>query len=134
MAQSSTGHDDASIVIGWLVRVSLCLVVVGVVCFDLLSVVTARITVEDDADAAARAAAQTWHDTHDLNVSYASAVIAATQANGADTVPAAVFRIAADGSVSLSVERTAPTVVAVHIPFLRDYTAVAAAGHAAPDL
>ena len=51
-----TGRDSGSIVLGWLTKLVVVLLLVGVVLFDFVSVGVARMTASDDANTAAQAA------------------------------------------------------------------------------
>lgn len=101
--------DAGGIVLGWLVRVALVLAVVGVLAFDGLSVLVAEMGVEDEAGRAARSASSTWSDTHDVRQAYTTAE--ASLGSSASAIVPGTFRVTPDGTVSLRVERTAPTLV-----------------------
>ncbi len=102
-------RDDAgSIVFGWLGRVALTLTVLGVVAFEVLSIVIARVSIEDVGRTAADQALTAYNDTHDSYQAYSVADAYATQ-NGAVLVKKS-FTITPD-SVSFELKKTAPTLL-----------------------
>lgn len=128
----SSREDAGGIVIGFLLKIALTLVVVGVVCFDLVSVGVSRVALEDQAATAARSAATQWRDSHNLQAAIDAAQVTAAEADPGNLVEPNSFAVDADGSVSLSVSRTARTFVAHHVPQLRDWIRLDAIGKAAP--
>lgn len=116
--------DRGDIVVGWLVRVIALLAVVGVMSFDALSVLSARLSVEDQAAAAARAAADTWSTTHVAQTAFDSAWRSAAEANPTNDVDVASFRIDPSGAAHVTVSREAPTFVMRMIPQLRELAVV----------
>jgi hypothetical protein len=106
---SRLGRDEAgSIVFGWLGRVALTLTVLGVVAFEVLSIVTVRVSVQDIGQTAADQALTTYNTTHDPYQAYMAADAYATE-NGAVLVKK-TFAITND-SVSFELEKTAPTLL-----------------------
>jgi hypothetical protein len=103
--------DRGDIVVGWLVRVMVSVAVVGVLLFDVISVGAAKMSVTDQASTAARAASDNWLNHHDQQAAFDAAWQAATQANPANTVDTHGFRVEQNGTVHLTVDRTAPTLV-----------------------
>ena len=51
------GTDAGTIVVGWLVKVALVLMILGISTFDAIAVGSAHLTTSDDANTAASAAA-----------------------------------------------------------------------------
>jgi hypothetical protein len=117
---------DGAIVLGWLARVSLVLLVGGLVLVDAVSYGVTRLTLTDDAASAAAAASRQFAETHDPASSYAAAVTAALEEHGDSSVPADGFHIDVDGSVTVHVVRTAHTLVARYIPIAQDWMVVRA--------
>lgn len=120
--------DRGDIVLGWLSRVVVVLALLGIVAFDALSVGIARVSAEDDAGAAARAASEAWRERADVQQAYEAAVAVATE-HGEQIAPDD-FRIEADGTVHLTVTRTATTLVLYRVGPLAKYADISAAGTA----
>ncbi|HET8615017.1 MAG TPA: hypothetical protein VFL94_05790 [Actinomycetales bacterium] len=104
-------RERGDIVVGWLVRVVATLAVVGVLLFDAISVGTATMSVTDQASEAARVASTDWLAHHDQQSAFDAAWTAATQANATNTVDTHTFRVEKNGTVHLTMHRTAPTLV-----------------------
>lgn len=113
--------DAGGIVVGWLLRISAVLAVIGLIAFDGISIVTVRFALEDDGNQAARSASDTWERTHDIRAALASAQQTAAESNAANVVVPTSLRIDPDGTAHLTIKREASTIVAVHIPPLRRY-------------
>jgi len=122
--------DRGDIVLGWLTKVSLVLALLGVVGFDGLSLVQARVSVVDTAEHAAVAARDSWQDTHNVQLAYAEAQSVAAKSGG--TVPAQEMVIEPDGTVRLVVHKTARTFVLRHLSKLNTVTNVTGHGRAQP--
>jgi Tfp pilus assembly protein PilW len=116
--------DRGDIVLGWLTKLVVTLSVLGVVGFDLISLVTTRFQAEDHAQAAARAAAQVYRAPTDLQAAYDAAV--AEVAEHGDVVDAQTFAIGADGAVTLTLHRTASTLLVEKVSPVRHWTDVRA--------
>ncbi len=115
-------RDRGDIVVGWLVRVVVGVAVVGVILFDAISVGAAKMSVTDQAVEAARAASDNWLNHHDQQAAFDAAWRAATAANAANRVDTTTFRVEPNGTVHLTLERTAPTLV-LHLVGPLDYWA-----------
>lgn len=124
--------DRGDIVLGWLTRVTLALTLLGVVAYDGISVGVARLSVEDTASAASRAAGAEWRTSRDVQRAYDAAVTHALEEDPHSFLPVDTFRVEADGSVRLSVERTAQTLVLRHIGPLAHWAHVRTVGSASP--
>ena len=88
----------------------------------------ARFSTQDDAKVVARAAAQA---VRGQPLSQQTATIAYREAESTAlrfgaTVARKDFTVHRDGRVTLTLERTVPTLVFDHLPFLRDTTAISA--------
>lgn len=112
--------DRGDIVLGWLTRVVALLGVLGVAGFDAVSLVGTRFAAEDHARTAARAAATAFEQTRVAQTAY-DAALGEVLTSG-DTIDPAGFTAAQDGSVTLTLRRTAPTLVVDRIPPLRPWT------------
>ncbi|GAB2678429.1 hypothetical protein [Thalassiella azotivora] len=118
--------DTGDIVLGWLTRLVVAFAVLGLVLFDLLSVVTARLSVEDHAVLVARESSERYRATGDLQATYQHAVTVAADADVHDVVPAEEFRVGRDGSVTVTVRRTATTLVTERIGWIDHWATVEA--------
>lgn len=116
--------DRGDIVLGWLTRLVATLAVLGVLAFDAISLGSTRFSVEDDAQTAARAAVEVYRDSKDVQRAY-DAALAELGDSGA-TVDAPTFAVAQDGSITLTVRTTAPTLVLEKVPPLRDWAETSA--------
>jgi Tfp pilus assembly protein PilV len=111
--------DRGDIVLGWLTKLVVVLGVLGVVGFDLISLGSTRFQAEDHAQAAARAAVESYRSGQDLQAAYDAAV--AEVAPHGDTVEASTFTVDPQGQVTLTLHRTAPTMVVEKVAPLRHW-------------
>jgi hypothetical protein len=116
------GSDRGDVVLGWLTKLVVTLSVLGVVGFDLVSLGAARLQAEDHAQSAVRAASSAYRTPTDLQAAYDAA--AAEVAEHGDTIDPRSFTVAPDGAVTLTLHRTAATMVVEKIGPLRDWTQV----------
>ena len=116
--------DRGDIVLGWMTRVVAVLAVLGVLGFDAVSLVSARFTAEEHAQSAAREAASTFSRSPAPQTAY-DAALAQVMGSG-DTIDPASFAVGQDGSVTLTLQRTAPTLVLERIPPLRSWATMRA--------
>jgi hypothetical protein len=114
------------ITITWLVVV---LGVIGVFVFDVVSVVSSRVSAENDAQNAAYAASSEWHTTPNVEDAYQAAVKSLTDSPAERIVPSS-FSIAPDGTVHLVVRRRIQTMLLGHIGPLRHLTIAVESGDA----
>ena len=101
--------DRGDIVLGWLTKLVATLAVLGVLGFDLISLGAARFQAEDHAQAAVRAANEAYRSTPDLQAAY-DAALAEVVEHG-DTIDPQTFAVAPDGTITLTLHRTASTMV-----------------------
>ena len=127
-ARSSDVPDRGDIVVGWLVRVVVSVAVAGVLMFDLVSVGAAKMSVTDQASMAARAASDDWLIHHNQQSAFDTAWANATEANPTNTVDTRTFKVAQNGTVRLTVHRTAPTLVLRLVGPLNHWADVAGEG------
>lgn len=106
--------DTGDVIVSWLVRLVVVLATVGVLIFDALSVGSSRLSIEDHAATAARAAADSWAATHNKQTAFTSAWESATQADAGNQADPKSFLIDPDGQAHVSLSREAPTLV-VHL-------------------
>lgn len=121
--------DRGSIVVGWLTKLVVLFAVLGLLGHDAVKIVVANFAAADDAGVAASAAADTYAAKKDIRAAYAAAVDAV--AGKGDTVATEGFTVAADGRVTLTVERTPTTLWMKHVGPLKKYTIVRQSGSGA---
>jgi hypothetical protein len=121
-------RDTGDIVLGWLTKLVVVLSVVGLIAFDGISIATARLSVEDQATAAAREASRAFQQTRNVQAAYDTAVATAVEADPLNAVPPGAFRAQQDGTVTLVVQRTATTLVLQHIKWIADWADVSGEG------
>ena len=114
--------DRGDIVLGWLTKLVATLAVLGVVGFDLVALGATRFQAEDHAQAAVRAANETWKSSKDLQAAYESAL--AEAAEHGDRIDPQTFTIASDGAITLTLQRTAATVLVEKVGPLRGWAQV----------
>ena len=124
--------DSGDIILGWMVRLVAVLAVVGVLSFDALSIGSGRVSIQDQASTAARAAADRWAVSHNAQSAFDSAWSSATADNSANEIDPKSFSIDPSGDVQLTVTREVPTFVVRLIAPLRAWAHVQAVGVAKP--
>lgn len=105
--------DRGDIVLGWLTKLVVVLAVLGVIGFDLVALGVGRLQAEDRATAAARAAAGAWSGDKDVQAAYEAALARLAEEGGGvdDTIDPGSFTVAPDGTVTLTLRHTAPTLI-----------------------
>lgn len=121
---SASSPDTGDVIIGWIVRLVAILAAVGVLTFDALSVGSSRLSIEDHAATAARAAADTFASTHNKQNAFDSAWASATEANGSNKVDPKSFQIDPKGQAHVTLTREAPTFVVRLVAPLRHWAEV----------
>ena len=111
--------DRGDIVLGWLTKVVAVLAVLGILGFDAISLGAARFQAEDHAQHAARAAAESYRHSKDLQTAYDAAVTEVLEYG--DSIDPQTFSVAPDGTVTLTLLRVAPTMVIEKIGPARDW-------------
>jgi hypothetical protein len=107
--------DSGGIVLGWITRLALFFSVAGLALFDAISIGSTATTVSDQGSYAALQASEVWLQSKSVQKAYDAAVVAATEQNPADVVATKDFLIDEDGTVHLTVSRTATTLVVYRI-------------------
>jgi hypothetical protein len=118
------GDDRGDALMGWLLKIAVVLGVVGIALFDAISIGSTSVTIADQGSYAARAASEVWQQNKDLQETYAAAVVAAQEENAENSVATKDFRVDEDGTVHLTVTRTAPTIVVRRIGPLQKWARV----------
>ena len=114
--------DRGDIVLGWLTKLVATLAVLGVLGFDAVSLGAARFQAEDHAQAAVRAANDAFRGSQDLQAAYDAAL--AEVAEHGDTIDPQTFTVAPDGTITLTLQRTAPTMLVEKVGPARDWAEV----------
>ena len=94
--------------------------------FDGLSIGVAHVSTLDDADSAALSASRAWAQNHDAHAALDAAEQSASQ-HGESVLPD-TLRIAADGTVTVAITRTATTLLLAHVHQLHSWTVVKETG------
>jgi hypothetical protein len=116
--------DRGDIVLGWLTKLVVVLALVGVTGFDLVALAVGRLQAEDRAAAAANAAVSAWGSgSKDVQAVYDAALsrLAEDGDGGADTIDPASFTVAPDGTVTLTLTHTAPTLLLEKVSAVRSW-------------
>lgn len=110
---------------GWFTRVLVVLAVLAVLGFDGVSILSAHLSAQDDANNAASDAAAAWSDSHDPGKALAAAEGALS--HGETIVPGSL-QISSSGATTLKVARGTRTLVAHDIGFLKGETSFVVTG------
>ena len=116
--------------LGWLTKLALVLSVLGVVLFDGAALVQAEFSTADAASTAAREAAAAYRATPAVQAAYDAAF--ASVAERGDTVGTEDFRVAPDGTVTLTLHHHATTLLLEKVGPLRRFTTVTVTGTGRP--
>jgi hypothetical protein len=103
--------DAGGIVLGWLTRLVVIFSLVALALFDAISIASTAMTVADQGSSAAQAASDVWQSSKSVQTTYDAAVAAAAAENSANVVATKDFKVDADGTVHLTVSRTATTLI-----------------------
>jgi hypothetical protein len=114
--------DRGGIVLGWMTKLIVVLSLTGLVGYDLVSLGASRLKAEDSAQAAARAAVEAYTGPKDLQAAYDAALNEVM--SGGDRIDPASFAFAPDGTVSLTLHSTTPTLLVRKVSALRQYAEV----------
>jgi hypothetical protein len=125
----TNGNDRGAVRLVTVTRLVVVLAIIGVFGYDVFSVMSSRIGTENDAQTAAFAASQAYHDdSNNLPDAYAAAVN--SLAGKGETVLTKDFTVDTDGTIHLLVQSTAHTIVLSHVGPLRHFTQVTEHGDA----
>ena len=121
MANSRHRCDEGGIVTGWLLKVTLALMVLGILAYDGVSLAYTKVATSDDARYIAQGASeaivlQRADDEHAIKAAEDRAESRGVTLGAKDIV------IAEDGSVRVHVTKTANTLIASRFGALDKYT------------
>jgi hypothetical protein len=105
--------DAGDVVIGWLTRVAVIVLVIGLIGFEALSIMVTKIQLGDTATSAGSTALSTYGGSHSVSIAYQQAQAVAV-ADGA-TIVQKTFRFNVDGSVEFTIRKTANTILVQHL-------------------
>lgn len=125
-------RDRGDVVLGWLVKLVLALGVVGVLAFDGLSIVTTSLTLEDQAVSAAREGTDVLERTPTVEAAFDAALASALASDGLNELAPDDVHVTPDGTVTLTLRRTAPTLVLHYTRWSRAWADRSATAGAAP--
>jgi Tfp pilus assembly protein PilX len=123
----SLREDRGAMRLVTLTRLVVILGIIGVLGYDTFACMSTRVSTENDAQNAAFAASQAWHNTQNIDQAYQAAVTEVAN-NPGETVEQTGFTVDPDGTVHLILDRTAKTIVFAHIGFLKHWTAASEHG------
>ena len=125
-------RDRGDLVLGWLIKLSVTLGVIGLLLFDGVSVVVAKVGVQDDASLAAREASDAADRGADVQGAYDAAVEALADQGSPSVVQTSTFTIGPDATATVTTTRTASTFFLKHIGLLDEWVQASATATAAP--
>lgn len=123
-------NDRGDIVLGWLTKLVAGLAILGLIGFDAISLGLARFQAEDHAQVAARAASADFRSSKNLQAAYDAAL--AEVAEYGDSIDPQSFTVTPEGAVTLTLHRTASTMIVEKIGPLRDWAEVSRTVSATP--
>jgi len=134
MAQDMTAGVSGSgerggIVLGWLMRVTIALLVMGVLAFDVFSLAYTNVTTVDDAGIVAGTGAQTLMENPG-DIQSAQEVSVAQAADLGVRMRSKDWWVDEQGEVHVTVTRDAKTLALHYVPPLEKYLTVRAVGTA----
>jgi hypothetical protein len=122
MACSGPAAERGSIVLGWLTRLTLMLTFLGLIAFEVLSIVVTRVQIQDDGFTIGQAAISSYQQHGNPALALAAAQEAADEASA--TVKPKTFVVHPDGSVSFELMKTARTLLLYRVDHLAGYAEV----------
>ena len=127
-----SARDRGDLVLGWLIKLSVTLGVIGLLLFDGVSIVVAKVGVQDDASLAAREASDAADRGADVQGAYDAAVEALADQASPSVVETSTFTIGPDATATVTTTRTASTFFLKHIGLLDEWVQASATATAAP--
>jgi hypothetical protein len=121
---SGLREDHGGIVVSWLLKLSVILSLCALPVYDAISITSTTGAVAEQGASAARAAATHWQDNNDVQGAYDAAVVAVAEKNPQGRVNPEDFRIEPDGTVHLSIEGTAKTILVYRVGPISDWSKI----------
>ncbi len=113
-------RERGDIISSWLIKLTVTLALLGVVAYDGLSLLTTEIGLSDQAASSARAAVEAV-ETGGIQKAYPAAQTRALEQNVSNDVAPADVQVLRDGSVTVTVHRTAITLILHRLGPLADW-------------
>lgn len=123
MDRSLQRADRGGIVVGWLLKLTVVLLLVGIAAYDLISITYTRVTTADDARYIAMGASEAIV-LQRADDAAAMAVARERAESRGVTLGKKDLDVADDGSVTVRVRRIADTAVVTHIGPLQHFTQI----------
>jgi Flp pilus assembly protein TadG len=115
-------RDERGLVGRAAIMLLILIVLGGLAAVDGTAVLFAKLQASDVADAAASAGAANYGNTHSVQQARDAAVIAAREQDA--KVRITRFSVATNGTVTVTVQKTASTLIVRHVSFLRHFGVV----------
>ncbi|HVF21286.1 MAG TPA: hypothetical protein VNA14_13750 [Mycobacteriales bacterium] len=115
-------EDRGDIILGWFTKIAIILAVVGVFGFEATSIGVAHVQTQDLAKAAAREGSREWQKSKDVQRAYQVADAVAAAKNG--SIDPLNFIVANDGSVTVTVEKEASSVLLFRLGATKKWTEI----------
>ena len=115
----SVHKDERGVIVNFLVKTLIVFALLGLVAYDLGQVVVAQVKAQDAATSAAQAGADTYFMTKDAAKARRAANDAATTEDPSGHLTA--FQINQNGTVTVTIEHQANTLMVARIPPLRHF-------------
>jgi len=125
----SRAPDSGGIVLGWLTRLTLVMVLLAILAFELISIVITRVGIEDIGVSAAQQALDEYAANHNADAAFQIAS-AEAESQGA-TVAKKSFEIS-DESVTFKLEKVAPSLLLFRTDKTASWTEVSTTVYAEP--
>ncbi len=111
--------EERGVIVSFVIRTIAVFAILGVIVYDAGQVVVAQVKAENIAQAAAQAGADTYHSTKNKEQARAAADAALKEQDPSAVIIA--FQVQTDGTVSVTVQRTAHTLIVERVPPLRHF-------------
>jgi hypothetical protein len=122
------GNDRGALRLVTVTRLVVALAIVGVFGYDGFAILSNHVSTENDAQTAAYAASQSWHNDPNLSLAYQAAVQSIS--GKGDTVLTQSFTVDSDGNIHLLVRHTVHTIVFGRVGPLKHLTVTTESGDA----
>jgi hypothetical protein len=125
----SLADDRGAVRVVTMTRLLVILAIVGILGYDTFAVMSTHVSTENDAQNAAFAASQAWHNNPNIDQAYQAAVTELAS-NPAEKVQTTGFTIDPDGTAHLIVVRKAKTILFGHIGAMKNWVLATERGDA----
>jgi len=118
---ASHAHERGDVISSWLIKVAVCLAIAGLIGFDAISVATAQLSLTDDVAGAAREAVDAAVETGDYHAAHPAAEAFALEQDPSNVVKPDDVLVSSDGTTTVTVHRTAPTLILFRLGPIADW-------------